>query len=31
MVEAEEIGEVEMKGFDKPVVVYDVYGVSDLK
>jgi class 3 adenylate cyclase len=31
MVEAEEIGKVEMKGFDKPVVVYDVYGVSGLK
>jgi class 3 adenylate cyclase len=31
IVEAEKLGEIEAKGFDRPVTVYSIYGVSDLK
>jgi class 3 adenylate cyclase len=31
VVEVEKLKEIEAKGFDRPMMVYDVYGVSDLR
>jgi class 3 adenylate cyclase len=31
VIEAEKVGEIEVKGFDRPVMAYSIYSVSDLK